>query len=319
MSNVPVHFSKKWEKTVRYTHMVVAFWLLPLPLVMSATQPVPADDGIEKASASFQQAAYEFGSHLALGEPGAIQRQLQETWRQLTVLRNRACPPKLRRAVTEIGHNLQNPDTCNKLFGEIDSELMALAKKIDVTEARLHLNAAREALKSKQLEKVQSESLVVMDAVVAQLTDIPLVDWVEGLRRARLILGNNASRERMTQALNVLRGLKGVERFRNNAYHDSLTLADELIAAATDLYTEGDFHNAGEQLNRVERTLQLAARASQNEDTDQQLSTLWKGLRQANDLIVDDVNLARIERTQGFQLLQKARDTIATLRDKGVQ
>jgi hypothetical protein len=85
------------------------------------------------------------------------------------------------------------------------------------------------------------------------------------------------------------------------------------------LYTEGDFHNAGEQLNRVERTLQLAARASQNEDTDQQLSTLWKWLRQANDLIVDDVNLARIERTQGFQLLQKARDTIATLRDKGVQ
>lgn len=292
---------------------------LLLVFVLGLTTPASADDAVDKASASFQQAAYEFGSHLAVGEPGAVQRQMQETWRQLTLLRNRACPSNLRRTATQVGQNLQSPAACEKLLGEMDSELKALSKTIDVTEARSHLAAAREALQAKKLDKIQSESLVVMDAVVGQLVGIPLVDWVDGLRKARLILGENPSRQRMSEAFEVLRGLKGVERFRAKAFEDSLTLADEFIASATDLYTESDFRNAGEQLSRTERPIQLASRASHDESIVQRLSSLWQDLQQANDLIVSDVDLARTERNQGFQLLQKARSTISELQKKGIQ
>jgi hypothetical protein len=49
------------------------------------------------------------------------------------------------------------------------------------------------------------------------------------------------------------------------------------------------------------------------------LTSLWQDLRQANELIVSDIDLARTERTQGFQLLRKARSTISDLQEKGIQ
>ena len=269
-----------------------------------------ADDAVAKASANFQQAAYEFGLHLALGDPATARRQMQETWRLLTALRNTACPADLRKAVSGVGRSLTKSEDCQKQFDQIDGELAALAQRIDVAEARKHLAAAREALKKKELAKVQSESFALMDSVVGQLVDIPLVQWVDGLRKARSILGDTLSRDRMAQALEVLRGLKGVEWFRPKAYENSLRLADELIASAEDLYTEGDFRNAEEVLRRVEVPFKIVGRASGSDETVSTIAELWRQLVKANELIISDRDLARTERDEGFALLSKVRTAI---------
>jgi hypothetical protein len=256
---------------------------------------------------------------LGLEEPGAALRQMQETSRQLSVLRNRACPPKLRSAVNGVAHNLQDIETLSKRLDAIDAELNTLSKEIDVTEARRHLAAARDALKEKDLVKIQSECVVIIDAVVGQVAGIPLVNWVEGLKKARYVLGTAASRQRMTEALDVLRGLEGIDRFRREAFHDSLTRSDELIAAAMDLYDEGSFPQATEQLGRCEIPLKIAGKASQDDAIASQLSDLWQQLVRANELITTDMDLARTATTEGFKLLDNARNAISKLTQRSAK
>jgi hypothetical protein len=273
------------------------------------------DDAVKKAAANFQQAAYEFALHLGLEDPATANRQMQETMRYLSVLRTRACPSKLRSAVNDVSHNLERTDTLGKRLDAVETELKALSNSMDVTEARRHLAEARDAVKSKDLGKVQAECLVVVDAVVGQVVNIPLVNWVEGIKKARMLLGTPSTKQRMAEALDVLRGLEGVDRFRGKAVHDSLTLAEELLASAIDTFDEDAYPQASEQLRRCEIPLKIAGRASGDEKVSSQLTELWQRLVRADEMIVSDMDLSRKVRTEGFKMLDDAKSTLRKMAD----
>lgn len=269
--------------------------------------------GLERAAADFQQAAYELGIQLAMGNTAGARAAMRQTWNQLTRLRNIACSANLRSHVNGIAQNPRiAPTTLNNLDA-IAAELDTLAKTLDVSLAQKELASAREAYEKRDSLRLREDVLAILDAVTGAASGLPLVHWVDGLREARQILERGRGPEEAAKALAVLRDLEGVDAFRERAYREALAAASESIAAASDLFLESMLQDGAEMIRRAEMPLVLAGRVSRDPAIQARTNAIRQQIENASRMLTVEFNWANTSRIEGFRMLQGAQLQIAQL------
>jgi hypothetical protein len=253
---------------------------------------------------------------LTLGDGPQAAEQMRETWMRLTRLRNLAAP-RLTSAASAVSSGPR---------ASVEQRLDALRKEIEnvspgmnVKDALDHIDAARSAAAANKMDEVQAHVNAAVDWVVAKRVGIPLDVIVDGIRRARRVLGDNPSPRQMLEARQILRALPGADKLRQAAYEKGLRLADDYIASAADLYIDFSFRNAQILASRARTPLLLAAKASGDESVFRQLDQIARSLSLADQLIVRENGWSNTSRIEGLRLLREARETITKLLEQQVR
>jgi hypothetical protein len=272
---------------------------------------------VQLAYDGFVQSAYDLGLQLALGDGPQAAELMRETWMRLTRLRNSAAPRKLTDAAAAVSAGPRA--AVEQRIEALRKEIAAVSPGTDVKDALDHIDAALAAARANKMDEMQAHCNAAVDVVVGKRLGIHLDVIVDGLRRARRVLGDNPSPRQMLEARQILRALPGADKLRQMAFEKGLHLADDYIASSADLYTEFQFRNAQIQASHARTPLMLAAQASGDQSIARQLDQVARSLSQADQLIVREVNWDNSSRIEGLRLLREARSTIAKLLEQQVR
>jgi hypothetical protein len=302
---------------VRPMIIVVVLGVVAAGIVGGQSTPPAAtpDPKLVAAFGDFRQAVYEFGLSLILSEDKAVRVEIRQMWQQLTRLRERVCPQPLNRHVREVAQ----VSSINKALGPklelVKADLDKLGQTMDVSEARKHYEGAQAAYAANKPADLRKECQAVMDAVIGQMVGVPMVSNIDILRRASAILSTSTNAARRQEAFAVLRELPNFERGKARAYRDALAQADLGIASAGDLFGEGYYLQAQQQLGSIAPPLKLAVMTAPDPQAVRKINGIGSDLVEAERLLTSGwSNNAEV----GLFMLRKSREQLGGLNDASI-
>jgi hypothetical protein len=297
------------------------FLAAPASAAPASAAPAPTPEALRLKEAEFKSAAADFhgavhkvGVSLAMRRPEAARAEMQEVWSALTRLRDASSFGRLRSELLEIAQGFTMGEVVPHI-AHIGTELDRLAETgTDVSAARRHLQAAHEAACEKKLGRLRESAASVLDSLIGNAAGFPLPEWTAGMRRVQDTLSRGLAGEKsQAEALEIIIGLEGADRFWGEVERDALRAAERLIAAATEMYADGWYAEAREQLKRAEYPLRVAGRAAGDEDLALKTSRLYSQLLEADRLMKSGNWWHHHGSVEGFRLLREARRELARM------